>query len=132
MTASWGGVGYLWNKPIFWCVLRPQRYTHELAQLSNAISLSFYGEEMRPALSYCGSHSGRDGDKASAAGLELCLDGDFAYYRGARMILMGRKCYVGQLKKEDFINMEIPKQCYPGDDYHFVYVCEIEKALLRN
>ena len=29
MTASWGGVGVLWNKNIAFIVLRPQRYTKE-------------------------------------------------------------------------------------------------------
>ena len=26
MTASWGGVGILWNKPVAFCFIRPQRY----------------------------------------------------------------------------------------------------------
>ena len=39
MTASWGGVGVLWNKNIAFIVLRPQRYTKEFidAQKNNAI-----------------------------------------------------------------------------------------------
>ncbi len=27
MTASWGGVGYLWNKPVVFVFVRPERYT---------------------------------------------------------------------------------------------------------
>ena len=29
MTASWGGVGVLWNKNVFFCFVRPQRFTKE-------------------------------------------------------------------------------------------------------
>ena len=27
MTASWGGAGILWNKPVAFSFIRPQRYT---------------------------------------------------------------------------------------------------------
>ena len=27
MTASWGGLGFLWNKPVSYIFIRPQRYT---------------------------------------------------------------------------------------------------------
>lgn len=131
MTASWGGVGYLWKRPVFWCVLRPQRYTHALAQASDAVSVSFYGEEMRPALSYCGTHSGRDVDKEKEAGLQPILCGDYTFYRGARMVFCGKKLYVGQMQRQDFISPDIPDECYPNGDYHYVYVCEIEQALIR-
>ena len=29
MTASWGGLGVLWNKNVAYIVVRPQRYTKE-------------------------------------------------------------------------------------------------------
>ena len=29
MTASWGGVGFLWNKPVVFVFIRPERYTRE-------------------------------------------------------------------------------------------------------
>lgn len=41
MTASWGGLGVLWNKNIAFIVLRPQRYTKEFIDSSNEFSLSF-------------------------------------------------------------------------------------------
>ena len=27
MTASWGGIGWLWNKPVAFVFIRPERYT---------------------------------------------------------------------------------------------------------
>ena len=32
MTASWGGTGILWNKPVAFIFIRPQRYTYELIE----------------------------------------------------------------------------------------------------
>ena len=29
MTISWGGLGVLWNKPVAFTFIRPQRYTFE-------------------------------------------------------------------------------------------------------
>ena len=29
MTASWGGIGWLWNKPVAFVFVRPERYTYE-------------------------------------------------------------------------------------------------------
>ena len=44
MTASWGGMGVLWNKPVAFCFVRPQRYTHALIEQSDRFSLSFFSE----------------------------------------------------------------------------------------
>ena len=31
MTASWGGLGFLWNRPVAFVFIRPQRYTFQFA-----------------------------------------------------------------------------------------------------
>lgn len=45
MTASWGGMGILWNKKVAFVFIRPQRYTKELIDQSGKLSLSFFDEE---------------------------------------------------------------------------------------
>ena len=69
MTASWGQLGVLWNKNILTCYIRPNRYTYEFVENDEYFTASFLGEEFRKALSYCGSHSGRDCDKCKETGL---------------------------------------------------------------
>lgn len=32
MTASWGCLGWLWNKPVAVMFIRPERYTHEFIE----------------------------------------------------------------------------------------------------
>lgn len=41
MTANWGGAGYLWNRPVAFVFIRPERYTYEFAEKSEMFTLSF-------------------------------------------------------------------------------------------
>ena len=51
MTARWGGLGVLWNKPVATVYIRPQRYTHRFTEESDFFTLTFFGEgEYREAL----------------------------------------------------------------------------------
>ena len=69
MTASWGGVGFLWNKPVVFVFIRPERYTREFVDEKGCFTLSFLGEEHKAAHKICGSKSGRDINKVAATGL---------------------------------------------------------------
>ena len=60
MTASWGGLGFLWNKPVAFVFVRPERYTHDFIEANDRLTLAFLGEEGRDALKYCGSRRRRD------------------------------------------------------------------------
>jgi len=129
MTASWGFFGVLWNLPVSVCFIRPQRYTFNFVEEAEHISLSFLGEEHRDALKLCGTKSGRDIDKISEAGLTLRYDENkIPYFDEAKMVILGKKLYTDMIKKDGFINKELLKN-YPIDDFHKVYICEIEKVL---
>lgn len=39
MTASWGGLGVIWNAPAATCYIRPQRYTKEFASFNKFSAL---------------------------------------------------------------------------------------------
>jgi len=71
MTASWGCLGWLWNRPVAIVYIRPERYTHEFIEANDTMSLVFLGnsEEARKAYTFCGTKSGRDFDKAKEAHL---------------------------------------------------------------
>ncbi len=128
MTASWGGMGVLWNKNVFFCFIRPQRYTKEFTDASDYISLSFFGEEYKKALTYCGRNSGRDGDKLAAAGLKATVsDNGIVEFEGAKVTVIGKKLFAADMKEADFIDKSLIEKNYPNEDYHTVYVCEIEE-----
>ena len=69
MTASWGFVGQMWGRPAAMVVIRPTRHTRRFVEENERLTLSFFEERYRDAMRYCGTHSGRDGDKFAASGL---------------------------------------------------------------
>ena len=69
MTASWGAMGELWNKDVCFIFIRPQRYTLEFTEREEYFTLSFFSEDYKKALAFCGRNSGRDCDKAKETGL---------------------------------------------------------------
>ena len=130
MTASWGMLGVLWNKNVCTCFVRPQRHTYGLLEKEERFSIAFLPEEYRSALGLCGKKSGRDGDKLAEAGLSsIELDGVSAVSE-ARLVLVCRKLYADDLKEEAFLDSSL-LQYYPEKDYHRMYVCEIERAYVR-
>ncbi len=55
MTASWGGIGFLWNRPVAFVFVRPERYTFGFIEKNERLTLSFLGEEHRDILNFCGT-----------------------------------------------------------------------------
>ena len=131
MTASWGGFGIMWNKPVCVAVIRPQRYTSEFVKDSQRLTLSFLEDGNKEALKICGTKSGRDCDKISEAGLKAIVEDDYAYFDKSRLTIVGKKIYVSKFHEENFIDKSIIESKYPKRDYHDVYVCEIEKVLVK-
>lgn len=125
MTASWGGLGWLWNKPVVFLFIRPQRYTFELAERAERLSVSFLEEKYRGALRLCGTLSGRDTDKFAAAGLTVATAGGVPCPAEAHTVLICRKLFAEDLEKSAFLDTDLLKN-YPTDDFHRMYICEIE------
>ncbi len=132
MTANWGSIGFLWNRPIATCFIRPHRYTFEFAEKSEFFTLSFFGLQYREILDFCGTHSGRDIDKAGQTGLKpLETDKGNITFEQARLVLECRKVYADYLKPENFLAPEIEGRNYAGKDYHKFYVGEITGCFLK-
>ncbi len=131
MTASWGGLGILWHKPVAICFIRPQRHTYTLTEESDRLSISFFEESYREALTYCGRASGKNEDKFAGAGFTKCHSEKGVPYPGeASTVLLCRKLYADDLKKANFIDPSVLSH-YPIDDFHRVYICEIEEVLQK-
>lgn len=130
MTASWGGCGVLWNLPVAFCFVRPQRFTHEILEKSDRFALAFFDGLHRDALQYCGTHSGRDGDKFTAAGLTCAHTADGVPYPAeASKILVCRKLYADALKHDAFVDNSLLSH-YKNGDFHTTYIGEIESVLI--
>lgn len=129
MTASWGGVGILWQKAVSFSFVRPQRYTRKFMDYGKYYTLSFYPEKYRDMLYLCGSKSGRDINKVK----ESCLTPVYAdcgavYFEEAELVLVCKKIYFDDFEPENFLTPEIAG-VYENKDYHRMYVGEIIEVL---
>ncbi len=131
MTASWGGIGVLWNKNVCFVFIRKSRYTLEFIDRNDRFSLSFFNGEMMKELVYCGRNSGRDVDKIKETGLSPVFDDDITYFEQASIVLKCKKLYKQTMTAESFIDKTIIDKCYADDDWHEVFVAEIEEVLVR-
>lgn len=127
MTASWGGLGQLWNKDVCFIFIRPQRYTYEFIEKNELFTMSFYPEEYRKALSFCGTKSGRDYDKAKETGLVPVFTDGTTSFEEAKLTLVCRKLAFQDMSPDGFLDESI-KDNYALGDYHRIYVGEIVKA----
>lgn len=128
MTASWGGMGILWNKPIAIAYVRPQRYTYELMEQADTFTLSVLPEEYREALKWCGTHSGREEDKFAASGLTVYDADGVPAVAQARLILVCRKLYAQDMKPELFVDQTLLSH-YKANDFHRQYIGEVVRVL---
>ncbi len=131
MTASWGGVGVLFNKPVVFCFVRPQRYTYRFLEQSSRFSLSFLPEQYRDALRLCGSKSGKDMDKFEKAGLTPTAFEEVPFVGEASEVLVCRKLYADDLEKACFLDKTLLAN-YAAGDFHRVYIAEIEAVLRKD
>ena len=129
MTASWGHLGTLWNKPTCVAYVRPQRYTKEFVDREGLFTLSFFPESYKSKLSYLGSHSGRDENKVAKTGLTPLFTDGTTCFQEARLVLVCRKLYRAPLVEEGFVDPAVAEACYPKKDFHDLYVGEIVKVL---
>lgn len=131
MTASWGGLGVLWSKNVCFCFVRFSRYTYEFMEREEVFTLSFFEEQHRDILKYCGSHSGRDVDKIAETGLKpVCSKSGGIYYEQARLAIESRKIYFQNIEPERFLSEDI-FEYYPEEDFHRMYTGEIENVYMK-
>lgn len=131
MTASWGGLGHLWNKDVAFTFIRPQRYTKEFVDHSDTFSLCFFGGDKMQEMTYLGRTSGRDEDKIQKSGLTLTHIDGVPCFEEATTVLICRKLYVQTLKEDCFADSSLISACYPLKDFHDVYVSEIQKVFVK-
>lgn len=130
MTASWGGLGVLWDRKVAICVIRPGRYTHSFMEKSEYYTLSFFSRKHKDALTVCGSKSGRDVDKVKEAGLTPVFEEKTIFFREARLVLECRKIYTHRITPAGFFDPTL-ERCYPQKDYHTMFVGELVRCLSR-
>jgi flavin reductase (DIM6/NTAB) family NADH-FMN oxidoreductase RutF len=131
MTASWGGLGILWNKRVCSVYVRPSRFTYQFLEDQENFTLSFFHKTERGPLSYCGTHSGSSVNKMESAGLTLCsIQENFISFNEARLQIHCHKTAFLDFTKESILAPEVFEH-YPQDDFHRMYVGEIKGIYQR-
>ena len=131
MTASWGQLGVLWNKNVLTCYIRTSRHTLGFVEDNDTFTASFFGEEMRSALAFCGAHSGRDCDKAKETGLvPEEIDGTVTFAQ-SELVLVCKKLYTYDIEKNGFFDKKLNDAFYTGDAYHRTFIAEIVSAYVK-
>ena len=126
MTASWGGMGWIWEKPVSFIFIRPQRYTLEFIEKEDFYTVCFFTEEYRKELTLLGTKSGKEINKIKDSGLSAIKTehGSIAFSE-ARIILECKKLFATHLKEDDFITKELVPKIYPTMDFHKMFIGEI-------
>lgn len=129
MTASWGGLGILFNEPVVFSFIRPQRYTFEFVENNDYFSISFYDEKYKDKLTFCGTKSGRDIDKIKEISFTPVFDEKAPYFEEAKLVFICQKIHGQFLAPDGFIDQHLEKNY--NNDYHKLYVGKIVKAIIK-
>ncbi|SNX53386.1 flavin reductase family protein [Thermoanaerobacterium sp. RBIITD] len=125
MIIGWGGITYFWGKPIFVVAVRESRFTHNQIEKSGEFTVNIpLNEDLRKAIAFCGTKSGRDYDKFKECNLtavpsqkiETPVIGECSLHYECKVV------YKQDMIKEN-LDANIDKKWYP--DYHTMYFGEI-------
>ncbi len=134
MTASWGGFGYMWNKPVVFVVVRPNRHTDPFIMEEKFFTLSFMPKVYKKDLGICGKLSGRDGDKLAKTSLVpyATQEGSVAF-EDADLVLECRPIMVQPYEQSAFLDWsEVSPSWYTDDNpLHKLYIAEVVQCHVR-
>lgn len=133
MTISWGNVGYEWNRPIFTVLVRKSRYTYSLIENSDNFTVSIpLSENLKNALSVCGTESGRDINKFKECNLTLknSKSVDTPIIGECKLHYECKIVYKQEINQK-LLSKDIVESSYADGDYHTLYYGEIVQTYIN-
>lgn len=127
MTIAWGGISFVWYKPVFIIYVRYSRDTYQMLEKHDEFTVSVpLSNEMKKELAYAGTKSGRDTDKIADLYLHL-KDSKKVSVPIIKECDVHYECKViyKQAMEPGNIPDEIKNQYYNSHDYHVMYYGEI-------
>ena len=128
MTIGWGALGTVWNRDALTVYVRPDRYTWQFMKDSEYFTVSFFPESCREALLLMGRLSGRDGDKAAAAGLTPRSLPEGVTFEEARETFVCKKIYMAPMAYDD-VPPEAQRIYRNGVEPHWIIMGEVKDHL---
>ncbi|MCY6485090.1 flavin reductase family protein [Clostridium aestuarii] len=133
MTIGWGNIGFQWKKPIFTVLVRQSRYTYGLMEKAKNFTVSVpLDNDMKEALAFCGSKSGRNLDKFKECNLSMEKSRKISSpsIENCGLVYECRIIYKQDMDL-NLLDKDIKKACYPKDDKHVMYYGEIVDCYLN-
>lgn len=127
MTISWGNIGFEWGKPIFTVLVRESRYTKEFIDASLEFTVTIpFEDNMKQALGYCGTKTGREVDKFKECSLEVLPSKEVSAptIKCKGLAYECKVCYK-QIMDLSLIRADLKESCYKENDVHTMYYGEI-------
>ena len=130
MTIGWASVGYMWNRPVFTVLVRPQRHSFEMIRRAGEFTVSVPTRNpLRAELAFAGTKSGRDLDKFDGHGLTALpaqavrapIVGECGLHFECRTLLT-------QDMTPDRMDAELVNGIYAPKDFHTLFFGEIPKC----
>ena len=127
MTIGWATIGYVWQKPVFMALVRPQRHTCGILSKQGEFTVSIPTKNpLRAELAFAGTKSGRDFDKFCGHGLTAVaaqtvhapIVGECGLHLECKVLLTQPMC-------GEQMHPDVQKNCYPLEDYHIMFFGEI-------
>lgn len=134
-TVMYGAEGMIWSKPVYFAFIKPERYTWKFIRQSDYFTVSYFPDELKDIHKVYGFKSGRDIDKAKAAGItEEILEHGIGY-KEAKEIYVCKIIYMDQMKRElepeDVVaKYQDPKDIIYGES-HYMIIGEIINHIIR-
>ena len=130
MTIGWASIGYMWRKPVFTVLVRPQRHTFEMIQKAGSFTVSVPTKNpLKAELAFAGTASGRDVDKFQGHGLTaLPAQAVDAPIVGECGLHFECKTLLVQDMTPDRMDPELVNGIYAPGDFHTMFFGEIVKC----
>jgi flavin reductase (DIM6/NTAB) family NADH-FMN oxidoreductase RutF len=126
MTIGWATFGFIWQKPVMMVAVRPTRHTFGIIEKAQDFTVTIPTGDMSKAIAFCGSKSGRDGDKFKMCKLETA-DGQKVASPIIKVPGIHYECKIvyKSAMNPAFLDKNYDKSLYPQKDYHTLYFGEI-------
>ena len=125
MTIGWATIGFVWRKPIFMIAVRNSRHTFGIIEKAADFTVSVPSGDLKEAIAFCGTKSGRDYDKLKECSLATA---EARKTISPVIDIPGIHFECGIVFKAPMDPAYLDQTCeqlYPEKDYHTLYFGEI-------
>jgi len=130
MTIGWASIGYMWRKPVFTVLVRPQRHSFEMIQKADSFTVSVPTKNpLKQELVFAGTKSGRDLNKFDGHGLTAlpAQAVDAPIIKECGLHFECRKLLTQDMTP-DRMDPELVNGIYAPGDFHTMFFGEIVKC----